>query len=131
MVATHYRELVCWQLSHELKREVIAFTATAPANRDWDFCRDIRRSARSAPANIAEGFGRDTHPDFAGFLARARASLVETENHLTDALECCYLTEAEYGRLMALAKRAQIVTTRLQSYLLSTPHYRRPKRRAR
>jgi four helix bundle protein len=131
MGATHYRELVCWQLSHELKCEVLAFTATQPAKLDCDFCRDIRRSARSAPANIAEGFARDTHPDVAGYLGRARASLAETQNHLEAAFESGYLIDTEYKRLLSLAERAQFVTSRLQTYLLGTPTRRRKARGAR
>jgi serine/threonine protein kinase len=80
MIAPHFKDLDCWQLAHELKLAVFAFTAKMPAKADRDFCHDIRRSARSAQANISEGFGRETHLDFANFLAIARASLMETEN---------------------------------------------------
>ena len=130
MVAQHYKELDCWQLAHELKCEVIAFTAKMPARADRDFCDDIRASARSAPSNIAEGFGRETHRDFAHFLSIARASLIETDNHLQDALDCEYITQAEHERLSILAHRALGATTALQSYLLRTPDRRRSARRA-
>jgi four helix bundle protein len=96
-----------------------------PAKADRDFCHDIRRSSRSAPANIAEGFGRETHREFAHYLSIARASLLETDNHLQDACDCEYLTEAERQRLSALATRALKTATRLQSYLLRTPDRRR------
>jgi four helix bundle protein len=116
-MATHYRELVCWQLSHDLKCEVYAFTAKMPAKTDRDFCNDIRASSRSAAANIAEGFGRDTHREFARFLSIARASLLETDNHLQDACDCQYITESERERLSTLATGAFKATTKLQSYL--------------
>jgi len=127
MGAKHFTELRCWQLANELKREVYAFTANDPARRDRDFCDDIRGSARSAPANIAEGFGRDTHAEFARFLTIAHGSLVETENHLRDALDCKYLSDREWDRLTALAKEAQRATAKLRSYLQETPT---PRRRA-
>jgi four helix bundle protein len=126
MGARHFAELRCWQLANELKREVYAFTAIEPARRDRDFCDDIRASARSAPANIAEGFGRHTHPEFARFLSIAHASLVETENHLGDALDCKYLSPSEWQRLTNLAKEAQRATAGLRTYLRAT---RMPKRR--
>jgi len=130
-MAKHFRELVCWQLAHELKCEVYAFTHKLPAQSDRDFCQDIRASARSAPSNISEGFGRETHRDFAHFLSVARASLMETDNHLQDALDCRYITESEHRRLSSLAKRALAATTGLQSYLLRTPDRRRgPQRRS-
>jgi four helix bundle protein len=128
MVAQHYKDLDCWQLAHELKLEIFAFTARMPAKADRDFCHDIRRSARSAPSNIAEGFGRETHRDFAHFLAIARASLMETENHLQDALECEYITHDGHERLALLTHRALGATTGLQSYLLRTPDRRRASR---
>ncbi len=128
MGARHYKELVCWQLAHELKCEVYAFTDKMPAKQDRDFCQDIRASARSAPSNIAEGFGRETHRDFAHFLSVARASLIETDNHLQDALDCRYISASEHTRLTSLATRALTATTRLQSYLLRTPDKRRAGR---
>jgi four helix bundle protein len=127
MAARHYKELECWQLAHELKCEVIAFTARMPATADRDFCQDIRASARSAPSNISEGFGRQTHRDFAHFLSIARASLIETDNHLQDALDCAYVTHAEHARLSTIANRALRATTSLQSYLLRTPDRRRDR----
>ena len=124
MGARTYRELECWQLARELKCEVLAFTATGAAKRDRDFCAAIRDSARSAPSNISEGFGRETHRDFANFLAIARASIMETDNHLIDARDSNYIEAAQYVKLTRLARGALVTTTRLQSYLLRTPDYR-------
>ncbi len=125
MGARNFRELVCWQLAHELKCEVIAFTDTMPAKRARDFCDDIRAAARSGPSNIAEGFGRQTHREFAHFLAIARASLIETDNHLQDARDCHYLAPDQHERLSALTVRAIKATTALQSYLRRTSTTRR------
>jgi hypothetical protein len=47
-VARTFRELVCWQLSYQLKCEVFEFTATGPASRDFKYRDQIRDSARSA-----------------------------------------------------------------------------------
>ena len=124
MGARTYRELECWQLARELKCEVLAFTATGAAKRDRDFCAAIRDSARSAPSNISEGFGRETHRDFAHFLSIARASLMETDNHLLDALDSQYLVPSKYEQLAELGRHALAATTKLQSYLLRTPNYR-------
>ena len=52
-----FEDLICWQLSEELKELVFELTCREPVNRDRRFCEQIRESARSAPANIAEGFG--------------------------------------------------------------------------
>lgn len=42
----------------------------------------IRRSAASIAANIAEGYGRDGQAQFAQFLRIAQGSLKELETHI-------------------------------------------------
>ena len=110
----HFRDLVCWQLlSHELKCEVFAFTATGPAAHDFRFRDQIRDSSASAARNIAEGFGRYVPGDFARFLGFAKGSLAETRNSLLDARERGYISERAYARLNNLAGAAERTTTNL------------------
>ena len=79
-----FRDLICWQLSYELKCEVLAFTDTASVSKDFEYCDQIRNSSASAPRNVSDGFGRFTPGEFAQYLKWARASLMETQNHLID-----------------------------------------------
>ena len=117
MIARHYRELECWQLSNELKRRIYAFLATAPAAHDFDFYKQIRGSARGATRTITEGFGRFRPADFARYLEFARGSLMETQNHLDDALDSGYMSESTHKELFALANRAIGATSGLHRYL--------------
>jgi len=86
-VATAYRyeDLHVWQLAAALRDKVCDLTESGVASRDFDFRDQIRSSSSSAPANIAEGFGRFEPGEFAYFLRIARGSLLETRNHLQDA----------------------------------------------
>ena len=108
-----FRELVCWQLSYELKCEVLAFIENGPASEDFKYRDQIKDSASSAPRNIAEGFGRFRPGDFARFLEIARASLIETRNHLIDGRDRGYLANPLYSRLQNLARAASNSTTTL------------------
>jgi four helix bundle protein len=117
MIAHRYPDLECWQLANELKRRVYAFIAIEPAVRDFEYCDQIRDSARSAPSNIAEGFGRFRPTEFAGFLEYAKGSLLETDNHLADGREQGYVSEIEYREMCELANRAAGATTNLMKYL--------------
>ena len=117
MGAKCYQELVCWQLARDLCVRVRAITEYPAAAKDFDFCDDIRRSARSSPANIAEGYRRRRPRQFAQFLKMALASIDETENHLGEALEARYIELVEYNDLLVLVKRTRIASQRLLAYL--------------
>ena len=112
-MVSDFRDLVCWQLSYELKCEVFELTATGPSSRDFKFRDQIRDSSASAPRNIAEGFGRFRPAEFARFLGYAKASLDETQNHLIDGRDRGYLSQALYGRLSNLLRAARKATTNL------------------
>jgi four helix bundle protein len=68
-----FTDLVCWQLSNELKCEVIAFTEIGPAARDFKYRNQVRDSSASAASNIAEAFGRFRPRDAARFAEFACA----------------------------------------------------------
>src|SRR6266446_1847575 len=121
MGVSHFSDLACWSLANEVKAAVYEIIATPSVAQDRDFCNDIRRSSRSGPANISEGFGRFTHREFAHFLSIARASLVETENHLRHLRDIGKLPAEQWSRLTDLTQRAQKATSRLRTYLLKTP----------
>jgi four helix bundle protein len=113
VVVRDFRDLACWQLASALKSEVFVFTSTLPASRDFKFCDQIRDASASAPRNIAEGFGRFAPREFAQFLGYARASIVETQNHLIDAKDRGYIDDKLFSRLFNLAAAARRTTTRL------------------
>jgi four helix bundle protein len=127
MAARRYRDLVCWQLAHQLRLRVYAVTATSQASKDIKYCDQVRESIRSAERNIAEGFGRFRPGEFAKSLAIARGSLIETHNHLCDGADLEYLSDSDHVELCALADRATGAGTQLLLYLQrcrERPHYR-------
>jgi four helix bundle protein len=117
MVVKRFQDLAVWQLSRELERRVVAFTAMLPASRDLDYCRQVRRSSSSAARNIAEGFGRFWPAEFARFVRIARGSLEETKDHVEAAFERGYISEPERAELITLGNRALGASTRLAQYL--------------
>src|SRR5690349_24784781 len=119
--AKSHEDLVAWQLSEDLKDRVFELIAQSAARRDMDFCNDIRRSARSAPANLSEGFYRYRPRENARFVRIAIGSLGETMNHLGHAHKQRYTTDEEHADLIRLAKRARGASTRYLRYLESCP----------
>ena len=57
-----------------------ALVNNSPARGDLKFRDQIFDSARSGPRNIAEGFARYHHPEFAHLLGVAKASIAK---HIT------------------------------------------------
>ena len=122
-----FKELIAWQLAAALRDEIVAVTDRPPAAADRNYCDQLRGSAASAAANIAEGFARFGAKEFARGLLIARGELAETENHLEDGLHRHYLSEADYQHLATLAKRAFVAVSRLHASL-RTHINRRPRR---
>jgi four helix bundle protein len=116
MAIRDFRKLVAWQLSYELKCEAWVVTAAALAARGFKLSDQLMDASASAPRIIAEGFGRFRSREMAYFLSIARASLMETENHLIDARDRGYLAEREHRRLTNLAHAARRATTKLMRY---------------
>jgi four helix bundle protein len=120
MGVDNYQDLECWRLANELKREVYALVDNSSARHDLKFRDQIIDSARSGPRNIAEGFGRYHHPEFARFLGFAKASIVETHNHVGDGCDSGYWPKTDGDRVQGLADRAAAATTGLIGYLSHT-----------
>ena len=100
MGAKSFRELEVWQLSMELVQRVYALVGAFPTEERYALSDQLRRAAVSIPSNIAEGFGRDTHRDFARFLVQARGSLYEVDTQIEIAVRLGYCTEDEQLKLL-------------------------------
>jgi four helix bundle protein len=77
-----YQDLVVWQRGMELAAECYELTRQFPKTEMYGMVSQIRRSAASVPANIAEGYGRGSRRQYLQFLQIAQGSLYELETHL-------------------------------------------------
>ena len=119
-MAKDFTELVCWQLSHELSTFMIKVTNRPTARRHRRFCEQADDAAASAPRNIAEGFGRYDHKEFAQFLKIAIGSVYETRHHVIEAFDRGFITETERQTALDLTRRTITAASRLRTYLLRT-----------
>lgn len=77
-----FRELKVWEKGHRLTLEVYEVTGTFPTEELYGLTSQMRRSAASVPANIAEGCGREGNAEMGRFLQIAAGSASELEYHL-------------------------------------------------
>ena len=116
-----FREIVAWQLAQQLKLRVYEFLDRPAVKRHYRFTDQLADAARSAPSNIAEGFGRFGNKEFARFARIAKASEVEVLNHLIDAHDQRLLTKDEFLLLEHTTRKAMKATVGLIRHLESTP----------
>ena len=90
MKAKKFEELVVWQKSHQFVLSIYKLTLSFPQHELFGLVSQIRRSAVSVPANIAEGFKRKGKADKLRFFNISQASLEETRYYLILANDLGY-----------------------------------------
>lgn len=85
-----FRDLKVWDKAHALTLSVYRLTGGFPASEVYGLSSQMRRSAASIPANIAEGCGRDGDKELARYLQIAMGSASELEYHLLLAKDLGY-----------------------------------------
>jgi four helix bundle protein len=98
MKITRFEDLKVWQLAHQLSIDVATLVKSFPKEEKYDLTGQMRRSARSIPSDISEGFGRFHFNDKPTFYERCRASLGELRNHFEEALDNRYSEKDSYDR---------------------------------
>lgn len=108
-----FKEIDAWQLSMKLQSEFIPFLERPPASRNRKFCEDAIDAVSSPARNIAEGFEKYGHAEFAKFVLIAKGSLGETQTNLITAKNRRFLPPDDFERLWKLSEAAKSATTGL------------------
>jgi len=77
-----FEKLDIWHKSIEFANKVYDATEGFPARERFGLTSQVRRSAASISANVAEGSSRVSNKDFSRFVEIAYGSLCETLSHL-------------------------------------------------
>ena len=81
-VIISFKDLIVWQRSMELAKEVYKITGLLPKSEIYAISSQMRRCAISIPSNIAEGNKRGTAKDYCQFLKIAQGSAAELETQI-------------------------------------------------
>ena len=77
-----FQQLSVWRKAHQLTLAVYEVTLALPREEKYGLSSQLRRSAASIPANLAEGCGRRGDAEFARFCSMTMGSASELEYHL-------------------------------------------------
>lgn len=77
-----YRDLRVWVAGMELAEACYRTTREFSREESFGMTSQIRRAAAAVPANIAEGYGRESSKELIRFLRIAQGSIKELETHL-------------------------------------------------
>ena len=95
---TSYKELVVWQKSMVLVKEIYSLSESFPEYERFGLTNQIRKSSISIPSNIAEGWGRLSTKKYIQFLRISRGSLFELETQILIAIELNYINDNEISQ---------------------------------
>ncbi|HEY6765482.1 MAG TPA: four helix bundle protein [Candidatus Sulfotelmatobacter sp.] len=109
-----FRSLKVWAKAHEITLAVYDLTRRFPREELFGLTSQLRRSAASVGANIAEGCGRRSDGEMCRFLQIARGSASELEYHLLLAHD---LRMLENGNFQDLGRQVDEVQRMLTSLI--------------
>ena len=120
--ARDFSQLITWQLADALRVEILKLTQGTACATDWKFRQQLEDAIDSVCRNIAEGFGADTHGQFAWFLRVSRRSLNEVRDALRSALLKRHATAADLSPAFDLIRRLYPALNNFIAYLEATPN---------
>jgi four helix bundle protein len=108
-----FKNLKVWEKAHALTLDIYRSSASFPREEMYGLTSQMRRSAASIGANIAEGCCRKGDPEFGRFLQIAMGSASELEYHLLLASDLNLLKIPDYRRLIDEIEQVKRMLTSL------------------
>jgi len=94
-----FMDMKVWQNAMEIAEAIFSLTENLPKKEDYGYTSQIRRSALSISANIAEAFGRHPTNDKVNFYYYSRGSATETRSHLEYGRRVGYVSSEKQNEL--------------------------------
>ena len=113
--------MIVWQKGIELVNEIYVLTKRFPKEEMFGLTNQMRRAAVSIPANIAEGWGRNSTKSYIQFVRISRGSLYELETLFVIARDLNYIDEtiksSVTGKIDEIGKMFNKLLQKLDSYI--------------
>lgn len=112
-----FEKLDVWQEAVDYSDAIYRAIAAFPVDERFGLTQQLRRSAVSIAANVAEGSSRSSSSDFARFVEIAYGSLMETVSHLAIARRQGMVSGDAHQPLYAHAEKLARMLSGLRSTL--------------
>ena len=99
---------------------VYKITGKFPESERYSMIDQMRRSASSVTANIAEGFGRHSYKEKVQFYYLAKGSLTELMNYILIARDVGYLSDEDF---IILSDKADLTSRLLHGFIAKTKSF--------
>ena len=127
-VIHNFTKSTTWQRAEALAVDIYLATATSHWSENPGLRAQLRDASASIAANIAEGAGSGSWPQFARFLGIAIGSAAETQSRLSHARRVALLVPAVYDVLAAETVEVCRMTIGLQRWVRSQQERARKRR---
>ena len=99
--AKSFRDLVVYQKSRQLSKEILSITKSFPKEEMFSLTDQIRRSSRSIGANLAEAWAKRRYEKhFISKLTDSDGEQMETQHWIETALDCEYIDQTTSSQLV-------------------------------
>lgn len=113
MKINSFEDLLVWQKSMALVREVYKVVKHLPKEETYALSDQMRRAAVSIPSNIAEGQQRFSVNEFIHFLTIAKGSTGELLTQLLICIQLDYISKEQAAVALDLNKQVNKMLTSL------------------
>ena len=103
----NFRELMIWQKGMEIVVRIYELTSLLSKGETYGLKNQLQRAAVSIPSNIAEGYSRNSEPDFKRFLEMAIGSAYELETQLTITENVSLISKTKVDPILQLLSEEQ------------------------
>ena len=113
-----FEDLTCWKKARELRKLLYQLADDLPQYEQFKLASQIRSAASSITANIAEGYGRFNFQEKIYFASIARASTLESEDHLYTCLDARYIDQLKFDLLYRACEEVSIAINGYIGFML-------------
>jgi four helix bundle protein len=118
----NYKDLQVWEKAHKLTMAVYRSTRNFLSEERFGLTSQLRRSASSIPANLAEGCGRRSDGEMARFIQIAMGSGAELSYHLLLCRDLEILETGPFSRLTSNLEEVMKMLSSLSARLKDGSH---------